>query len=720
MRFHIALYTISFSLLLFHFQIQAQQTPDSLGAVTEVKFGIKLHDPYRGFEDMENASVQKWMSDKNKQAQQTLASIPGYQQLQSEIKKLSSSSDVRAKVPKVNQDFIYVLQSVSSTNSDQIVRYQNPSGPGEVVFSTKELNRQDSTTYGVYSFYPSPDNRYLALQMDRDGTDWMEVYVFDIETQRITDRIDATMSFFPSWIDSKSLFYTQINLTDDPNEFFSNIKVKYHKLGTDQAEDKVFLSQENSSGIDYQAGDFPSFTVLPGGEFIHCGIARGVSPYPKAYIAPLEQVLKTKNSVQWQLVYDFDDQISQDAADNEYFYMMDDVAGEILKAPLAEPKKVNTILSSPKEGFLWDMKVTSKAVYAEIIQDGISSLWDVNNNQQVSTPFKGNIKLHEPGSSAISDGEHLLFGLANWSHGYGIYYYNPENNEVIRTAMRPAGRYDMPGNLVVEEVNVRAKDGEQIPLSIIYDNSITKDGNNSTIIEVYGAYGNSLEPYFAVEMLPWYEKGGILAVAHVRGGGEKGVDWHKAGMKENKPNSWNDLISSAQYLIENGYSRPEKLGVMGGSAGGIAVGRAITDQPELFSAAVLEFPLLNTTRIDQQPGGYVQSEEFGATGDSTEFSYLYEMDVYHHIQKGTSYPALLFTAGKNDQRTLAWEPAKVAAKFETRRGNDEPTLFRLYEGGHGSGTVEEAVKILADKFAFFSWKLGLGHSNEPSEVSGQE
>ncbi len=718
MRFLIALYTLIFSLLLFH--AKAQQTPDSLGAVTEVKFGIKLHDPFRGFEDMENASVQKWMSWKNKQAKQTLASVPGYQELQTEIKKLTSSSNVRAKVPKVTQDYIYVLQSVSVTNSDQIVRYQNPLGQGEVVFSTKDLNRQDSTTYGVYSFYPSPDNRYLALQMDKDGNDWMEIYVYDIEKKRITDRIDATMSFFPSWIDSNSLFYTQINLTDDPNKFFSNIKVKYHRLGTDQAKDKIFLSQETGSGIEYQAGDFPSFTVLPGGEYIHCGIARGVSPYPIAYIAPLEQVLKGNGSAEWQLVYDFDDQISQDAADNEYFYMMDDEAGEILKAPLAKPKKFSTILSSPKKGFLRDMKVTSKSVYAEIVQDGISSLWDVNNNQQVPIPFKGNIKLHEPGSSAISDGDHLLFGLANWSHGYGIYYFDSEKNKVIRTDMRPAGPYDMPGHLVVEEVNVRAKNGEEIPLSIIHDNSITKDGNNPTIIEVYGAYGNSLEPYFSVEMLPWYENGGILAVAHVRGGGEKGVDWHKAGMKENKPNSWNDLISSAQYLIDNGYSRPEKLGVMGGSAGGIAVGSAITEQPELFSAAMLEFPLLNTTRIDQQPGGYVQSEEFGSPEDSTEFSYLYEMDVYHHIQKGTSYPALLFTAGKNDQRTLAWEPAKVAAKFETRRGNDEPTLFRLYEGGHGSGTVEEAVEMLSDKFAFFSWKLGLKHSNGPSNVSGQE
>jgi len=718
MRFLTVLHTLLLCLLLVY--AKAQETPESLGSVTEVKFGVKLDDPYRGFEDMEDASVQQWMSWKNKQAKQTLVSVPGYKELHSDIKKLITSSDVRAQVPKVNQDYIYVLQFVSSTNSNQIVRYQNPLGPGKVVFSTRELNHQDSVTYGIYSFYPSPDNRYLALQMDKDGNDWMEIYLFDIEEQRITDRIDATMSFFPSWIDERSLFYTQINLTDDPNEFFRNIKVKYHQLGSDQLEDKIMLSQEINSEIDYQTGDFPSFTVLPGGNYVHCGIARGVSPYPKSYVATLDEVLKADGSPNWQLVYDFEDHIAQDAADKEYIYLLDDKAGNILKAPLRDPKKYSVLFPTPKQGYLKDLKVTSKSVYVEIVQDGISSLWDVSNHHLIPTPFKGNINLHESGSSAISDGKHLFFSLANWSHGYGIYYYHPENDEVIRTNMRPAGPYDMPGNLVVEEVKVNAKDGEKIPLSIIYDKSIVKDGSNPTIIEVYGAYGTSLEPYFSVEMLSWYEKGGILAVAHVRGGGEKGVEWHKAGMKENKPNSWNDLISSAQYLIDQQFTRPEKLGVMGGSAGGIAVGRAITEQPDLFAAAILEFPLLNTTRIDQQAGGYVQSEEFGSPEDSTEFGYLYEMDVYHHIKEGINYPALLFTVGKNDQRTLAWEPAKVAAKFETRRGNDQPTLLRLYEGGHGRGSIEETVEMLADKFAFYSWKLDLNDTNKSSGISGQE
>ena len=155
-----------------------------------------------------------------------------------------------------------------------------------------------------------------------ETTGWKSIY-FDIENQSITDRLDATMSFFPSWIDTNSLFYTQINFTDDPNEFFSNIKVKLHKLGSDQSEDRIILSQENNSGIDYQAGDFPSFTVLPGGKYVQCAIARGVSPYPKSYIAPLEQVLKTNQAPYWQLVYDFDDHIAQDAADREHIYLLD-------------------------------------------------------------------------------------------------------------------------------------------------------------------------------------------------------------------------------------------------------------------------------------------------------------------------------------------------------------------------------------------------------------
>jgi len=616
-----------------------------------------------------------------------------------------------------------VLQSLSENDSYRILRYRDPLEEGEMIFSTQAMNQRDSVRYGVYSFYPSPDDRYLALQMDKDGDDWMEIYLFDIEAQQVTEYLDATMSFFPSWIDGESLFYTQINQTDDPNEFFSNIKVKYHQLGTDQSEDQVLLSKDSNSAIDYQAGDFPSFSVLPDGQHVQCAIARGVSPYPKSYIAPLSQVLESSTATHWQLSYDFDDKVIQDGADSSFLYMLssqDTEAGKITRMTFTNPTEHQVVLAAPENGYLKDMKITPKTVYAEIIKNGLSTLWDVNQNQPIPLPFQGSIDLHESGSSATAYGETLLFGLSNWSHGYGIYYYDESKGQVVPTNMRPAGPYDTPENLAVEETTVTSHDGALVPVSIIYNKTTKRDGDSPAIIEVYGAYGESLAPYLSVEMLAWYNRGGILAVAHVRGGGEKGTAWHEAGKLSRKENSWKDLIAVAQYLVDEQYSTPEKLGVMGGSAGGITVGRAITEQPDLFAAAVLEFPSLNPTRLDQQTDGYLQEDEFGSPSDSAAFGYLHRMDVYHHVASGQDYPALLFTAGRDDPRIPLWEPAKVAAKFETRRANDQPTLFRVYEGGHGNSASDEEVRMLADKFAFFAWQLEANSTSQPSVPTGQE
>ena len=183
------------------------------------------------------------------------------------------------------------------------------------------------------------------------------------------------------------------------------------------------------------------------------------------------------------------------------------------------------------------------------------------------------------------------------------------------------------------------------------------------------------------------------------------MSWHDGGRKETKSNSWKDLIACSEYLIDQQYTSPSHLGIRGGSAGGIAVGRAMTERPELFGAVALEYPMVNPTRLNQTPDPIVQQDEFGSPEDSVEFQYLYQMDTYLYVEPGTNYPALLLTAGKNDTRVPTWEPAKLAARMASDRGNDRQTLFRLYEGGHGVGDAEEALAHYTDPLAFFLWQL---------------
>jgi prolyl oligopeptidase len=224
----------------------------------------------------------------------------------------------------------------------------------------------------------------------------------------------------------------------------------------------------------------------------------------------------------------------------------------------------------------------------------------------------------------------------------------------------------------------------------------------------YGAYGISMTPYFSpISLLPVYE-GGIYAVAHVRGGGELGDNWYRAGFKTTKPNTWKDLIACAEYLVNEKYTSPKKIAINSASAGGILIGRAMTERPDLFAAAIPEVGCMNAIRMEESPNGPVNIPEFGTVKDSVEFMALMEMDAYYHLKKGVKYPATLVTAGMNDPRVIAWDPAKFAARLQATNSSDKPILFLAdYAAGHGIGdTKTKSFQSLADVFSFALWQTG--------------
>jgi prolyl oligopeptidase len=274
--------------------------------------------------------------------------------------------------------------------------------------------------------------------------------------------------------------------------------------------------------------------------------------------------------------------------------------------------------------------------------------------------------------------------------------------------MSSIAEYPEYENLVVEEVLVSSHDGAEVPLSIIYREGTPMDGSAPTMIFGYGAYGISNTPGFGPNFLLWTHEGGILTIAHVRGGGEKGHAWYEAGKKTTKPNTWKDLIACAEYLVANGYTDPGKIAINGGSAGGILIGRAMTERPDLFAAAVPEVGVMNPLRAEETPNGPVNAPEFGTVQDSVETLALIEMDSYLKLGDGVEYPATLVTAGMNDPRVIAWQPAKFAARLMAANASDEPMLLWVdFESGHGIGdTKSKQFESLADGMAFALWQTG--------------
>ena len=280
--------------------------------------------------------------------------------------------------------------------------------------------------------------------------------------------------------------------------------------------------------------------------------------------------------------------------------------------------------------------------------------------------------------------------------------------------MQSKGKYDAPEDLIYTVVTVESHDGTMVPLSIIHKKGIPLDGSNPCWLTGYGAYGASLDPRYGHTLYAWYERGGIFAIAHVRGGGENGEEWYRAGFQQTKPNTWKDFIACAEYLIEQKYTSPAKLAGEGASAGGILIGRAITERPDLFAVAIPLVGCLNSIRLETTPNGINNIPEFGSCDTETGFQALYEMDAFLHIRDGVNYPAMLITHGITDPRVEPWQSAKFAARVQAASASGKPVLLRMdYEAGHGIGSTKtQQLQERADIFAFMMWQFGMEDASE--------
>jgi prolyl oligopeptidase len=260
-----------------------------------------------------------------------------------------------------------------------------------------------------------------------------------------------------------------------------------------------------------------------------------------------------------------------------------------------------------------------------------------------------------------------------------------------------------------EEVKAKSADGTMVPLSIIHRKDMRMDGSNPTWLEGYGSYGITLDPGFRPTWLAFLERGGVFAVAHVRGGGEYGEDWHNAGRQLTKQHTIDDFIACAEYLIEHKYTSPQKLAGEGTSAGGITIGGAITQRPDLFAAALDRVGDSDSLRSELMESGPANIPEFGTVKEPDGFKGLYAMDAYQHVKPNTPYPAVLLTTGVNDPRVAPWQAAKMTARLQASTSSGKPILLRVdYDAGHGLGsTKSQRDSELADEVAFLFWQFGV-------------
>jgi prolyl oligopeptidase len=691
---------------------------DSNAAVIDTYFGKKVIDKYRIIENLDNKVVKQWLQNEKLFSDSVLSSISNKTKFQKEVENILFSSNVKGDVPRTANNRIFFIRSYIKEGFQKLFYTDNLNSNEIELFSTQSINK-DNFTYTIDYYNPSDDGKYLALGISKNGDENTIINVIDVEKKLILpDRIEKAMGGNPNWIMGKSAFFYQqfkeIKTDKDLKTKYEDTAVKLHVIGTDSKNDKTIFSRINNPNLEIDKIDFCLVYTFPKSDKVLAAVNHGSQAYTALYYSTMSDILNhlNKGKATWKKLCSFEDKVTKYALEKDELFLLTYASnsnGILENRNLQKPTQKKIILKGDRE-VLDDIIQTQDALYIKTMRNGVNELKKINlknlSIKDIKLPYQGSIDLKPSWEVTPSylNSKDLFFGLTSWSKEWAVYYYNSNTEKVIKTDIRPQSIYGYNPDLIVNEVEVPSHDGVMIPLSIIYSKNTNLNGQNPTLLYGYGAYGISINSSFNSGLLPWFKKGGIYAIAHVRGGGEKGDAWYKAGFKATKYNSWKDFIACAEYLIKNKYTSVDKLAAEGVSAGSISVGRAITERPDLFKAVIISVGIPNTIRLEQTFNSS-NITEFGTTKDSTEFNYLYDMDTYHHIKKEIQYPSILFTAGINDARVEIWQPAKAVALIqEYCSRQDNIILFKIHDNGHFGD--ENYAKELTDKYSFLLWKLG--------------
>jgi prolyl oligopeptidase len=687
--------------------------------VTDDYFGTKVTDPYRYMEDLNNAEVSAWMKAQNAYTRTELARIPGRADLLARIQQLDESAPARVTyVRRSPSGRYFYLKALSREPMFKLYMRDGLNGKEQLLVDPEKMSAAGGQPYAINYFSPSDDGRYVAYGVSPGGSEDAVLHILDTRSLRdLTEAIDRVLlGGSVRWLPGGgSLLYNRLQkvASEAPaTEKYLKSRVYLHVLGTDPEKDSAVFGYDVSPSMKVEASDFSFLITDPASNYALGLIKHGVQNEITAYVAPRNSIRKP--NARWRKVCDVEDQVTNFALRGDDLYLLthrDASRFKVIRTHAASPDLTHAEVVVPSsEAVITDLGAASDALYVELRDGAIGRLARVSYRagakpEPIALPLDGAVGLFPPDTRLPG----ALFVLTTWTRAPRIYGYEPKTKATTDTGLRPVGQFDAPKDVEFVEVKARSHDGTMVPLSIIHRRGLKLDGSHPTLLDGYGAYGISRDPSFDPKLLAWLERGGVYAVAHVRGGGEYGEDWHLAGKKLTKPNTWRDFLACAEYLIDKKYTSPAHLSGTGGSAGGILIGRAITERPELFAAALILVGATDSLRTEQMAGGPANIPEFGTVKEPDGFKGLYEMSAYAHVKNGTAYPAVMLITGINDPRVAPWQAAKMAARLQASSTSGKPVLLRIdYEAGHGIGsTKKQQQEQRADEYSFLLWQLGV-------------
>jgi prolyl oligopeptidase len=684
--------------------------------VVDTYFGVSVHDPYRYMEDLKNPEVAAWVKAQADYTRKTLDRIPGREALLKQIADLGDAAPARVSGVQLNNGAYYYLKRLSSENIPRLYVRTGLNGKERLLVDPEAIKTKAGEHYAIDYFAPSPDNRYLAYGVSPGGSEESVLHVIEVVNGKETgDVIDRTQFGPPSWDDANRLIYNRLQklATGAPkSDKYLKSRAYVHVLGSDPEKDRAILGPDVSANFVTDPLAVPFVSTAPGSPYVIGIVGNGNQREFSLYVARAAAI--ADGIPVWQRIAGLDDQVTDAALIGGTLYLMTHKGAphfKVVRLDLAKPDLASaTVVLPAGDAVITGIAAARDALYVRRMVGGVSDLVRVEHSRgakpvAVKLAFDGDI-------DALTADPRLpgvVFDMGAWTRFGGYYAYDPKAAKVVDTRLQPQGPYDNPTDLVSLEVKVKSHDGAMVPLSIVHKKGMKLDGSNPTILYGYGAYGISQTPFYRPQYLAWFERGGVFAVAHVRGGGENGEEWYKGGYQETKPNTWRDAIACAEWLIAQRYTSPSMLAIEGGSQGGIYVGRSITERPDLFGAAIDQVPVSDAIRSSFETNGELDKTEMGTTETEAGFRALFAMSPYHHIADGTKYPAVLVVTGINDPRVDAWQAAKMTARLQAATTSGKPVLLRVdFDAGHGYGsTKKQRNEELADQLAFLLWQLGV-------------
>lgn len=675
-----------------------------INVVTDTYFGETLSDPYRWMEDDKDPGWLPFLKSQNDHTRLVLDGLPGRNDLLKRIEQLSGDIVVTTQVQQAGGRLFFQQRPLGSDNFKLFVR---EGGNDRVLVDPTKMSGSHAGHFSLDWWTASPDGSHVVYGVSKDGSEDSLARIMRVADGHILpESIANTQAAAPQWLDDSSgFFYNQLTGKVGAPDRYLDSQARFHTLATDPAMDPILMKRGLVPDVAYEKIQAPHIVTSRGADHVTLLLA-DVRPERRIFVAPLADVLARK--AKWTKVADFEDEITGVDLYGGFLYLLANKGsprGRILQTGIANPRIAEArelVAQGPQ--VIQDIARAKDGLYLSIMDGGISRLRRLNPDgrvNEIALPFDGTVRQ----MFTTPEEAGLLFSFSGWLTPAGIWSAGP-TGKVADTGITPRPNIDV-SKYETTRAFATAKDGTPIPYSLIFKKGLKRDGKNPVWISAYGSYGAApYTPNFVGRALALVDQGVVIGYANVRGGGEYGREWHKAGQLENKPNTWRDLIAVCEELIAQKYTSPEHLAIGGRSAGGITVGRAMTERPDLFAAVVGGVGWFNPLRYVVEPNGYGEEPEWGAIREEKGYRALKSIDSYQAVRDGTPYPAVLLTTGVTDPRVAPFHIAKMAARLQKATTSGKPILLRVdYDAGHGIGsTRSQQDREAADTYAFLLWR----------------